>query len=145
MKVAVCYNSDEMIFQHFGHTENFKIYDVADGEIVSSEIVPVNGAGHEALAVFLVKHGVETLICGGIGAGAVNALGMAGIRVFGGISGFADSAVEALARGILGYNPEPNCDHHDGEHSCGDHGGDHSCGCGGHDDGEAGHGCGCSG
>lgn len=143
MKVAVCYDSDEMIFQHFGHTENFKIYEVADGEVVSSEIVSVDGAGHEALAVFLIERGVDTLICGGIGAGAVNALGMTGIRVFGGITGLADFAVEALARGILGYNPEPNCDHHDGEHSCGGHENDHECGCGGHD-GES-HACGCGG
>ena len=75
---------------------------------------------------------MDTLICGGIGPGAVNALNMCGIRVFGGITGLADYAVEALARGVLSYNPEPNCDHHDHEHGegheCGHHGEDH-CGC----------------
>ena len=116
MKIAVTYDENEMILQHFGHTERFKIYTA--------------GAGHEALATFLAKQGVDTLICGGIGPGAVNALGMCGIRVFGGITGLADFAVEALLGGSLAYNPNPNCDHHDGEHGdhCEHHGDDH-CGC----------------
>lgn len=132
MKVAVTYDENEMIFQHFGHTERFKIYEVEDGKVVSSEVVDTAGAGHEALATFLAKQGVDTLICGGIGPGAVNALGMCGIRVFGGITGLADFAVEALLCGSLAYNPEPNCDHHDHEHGegheCGHHGDGH-CGC----------------
>ena len=75
MKVAVTYDEEEMIFQHFGHTERFKLYDIENGEIVSSEVVDTAGTGHEALAEFLAKRGVQTLICGGIGAGAVQALG----------------------------------------------------------------------
>ena len=98
MKVAVTYDEEEMIFQHFGHTERFKLYDIENGEIVSSEVVDTAGTGHEALAEFLAKRGVQTLICGGIGAGAVQALGMAGIQVYGGITGLADYAVEALIR-----------------------------------------------
>ncbi len=120
MRVAVTYGDDELIFQHFGHTEHFKLYDIEDGEVISTEVVDTGDAGHEALALFLAGRGVETLICGGIGPGAVTALGMAGIRVFGGITGLADFAVEALIRGILAYNPEPNCDHHHEEGgSCG--------------------------
>ena len=70
------------IFQHFGHTEAFKIYDIADDKVVSAEVVDTNGSGHGALAGFLVAHGVDTLICGGIGGGAQNALAQAGIRLF---------------------------------------------------------------
>ena len=130
MKIAVTYDENEMIFQHFGHTERFKIYTAEDGKVVSSEVVDTAGAGHEALATFLAKQGVDTLICGGIGPGAVNALGMCGIRVFGGITGLADFAVEALLGGTLANNPNPNSDHHDGEHGghCEHHGDDH-CGC----------------
>ena len=106
MKVAVTYGEDEMVFQHFGHTERFKIYTVEDGKVLSGEVVDTAGAGHEALATFLAKQGVDTLICGGIGPGAVNALGMCGIRVFGGITGLADYAVEALARALLQPQPE---------------------------------------
>ena len=129
MKIAVTYENGE-IFQHFGHTETFKIYDIADGKVVSAEVVDTNGSGHGALAGFLVAHGVDTLICGGIGGGAQNALAQAGIRLFGGVSGNADEAVNALLAGNLGYNPNVHCDHHDHEagHSCGDHGcGRHSC------------------
>lgn len=130
MKIAVTYENGE-IFQHFGHTEAFKIYDIADGKVVSAEVVDTNGSGHGALAGFLVAHGVDTLICGGIGGGAQNALAQAGIRLFGGVSGNADEAVNALLAGNLVYDPDVHCDHHDhhGEgHSCGDHGcGSHSC------------------
>ena len=130
MKIAVTYENGE-IFQHFGHTETFKIYDIADGTVVSAEVVDTNGSGHGALAGFLVAHGADTLICGGIGGGAQNALAQAGIRLFGGVSGNADEAVNALLAGNLGYDPDVHCNHHDhhGEgHSCGDHGcGSHSC------------------
>ena len=55
MKIAVTYENGE-IFQHFGHTEAFKIYDIADGKVVSAEVVDTNGSGHGALAGFLVAH-----------------------------------------------------------------------------------------
>ena len=93
------------------------------------KVVDTNGSGHGALAGFLVAHGVDTLICGGIGGGAESC--QAGIRLFGGVSGSADEAVNALLAGNLGsHNPNVHCDHHDHEagHSCGDHGcGSHSC------------------
>lgn len=131
MRVAVTYQNGE-IFQHFGHTEQFKIYDIADGKIVSSEVVDTNGSGHGALAGVLNALNVDALICGGIGGGAQMALASAGIKLFGGVSGSADAAAEALAAGTLDYNPAVHCDHHDhhGEsHSCGSHGcGSHSCG-----------------
>lgn len=130
MKIAVTYENGQ-IFQHFGHTEQFKLYEVADGKIVREEVVDTNGSGHGALAGFLMQRGVDTLICGGIGGGAQNALAQAGIRLFGGVSGSADDAVNALLAGNLGYDPDVHCNHHDHHeegHSCGDHGcGSHSC------------------
>ena len=129
MRVAVTYENGE-IFQHFGHTEQFKIYDVEDGKITKEQVVDTNGSGHGALAGFLLDLQVDTLICGGIGMGAQNALADAGIRLYGGVAGSADEAVKALAEGTLAYNPDVHCDHHEhGEgHSCGHgHGGDHEC------------------
>ena len=130
MRIAVTYENGE-IFQHFGHTEQFKIYDVENGNIISSEIVDAGTSGHGALAGVLSALKVDALICGGIGGGAQNALAQAGIRLFGGVSGNADEAVNALLAGNLGYDPDVHCNHHDhhGEgHSCGDHGcGSHSC------------------
>ena len=131
MRIAVTYENGE-IFQHFGHTGQFKIYDVQDGKIIASEVVDTNGSGHGALAGVLSALNVDALICGGIGGGAQMALEAAGIRLYGGVSGSADAAAEALAAGKLDFNPDVRCDHHDhhGEgHTCGSHGcGSHSCG-----------------
>lgn len=132
MRIAVTYENGQ-IFQHFGHTAQFKIYDVANGEIVRAEVVDTNDSGHGALAGFLMQLGVDALICGGIGGGAQMALAEVGIRLYGGVSGDADAAVNALIAGNLGYNPDVHCDHHDhehgeGGHSCGNHGcGNHGC------------------
>lgn len=129
MIIAVTY-ANEMIFQHFGHSAQFKLYTVENGKVVSSRVVDTNGHGHGALAGFLAANHVDTLICGGIGGGAQMALQQAGIRLFGGVSGEADAAVEALLAGDLEFNPNVRCSHHDhGEgHTCGSHGcGSHSC------------------
>ena len=132
MKIAVTYENGQ-IFQHFGHTEQFKLYEILDGKITHTEVVDTNGSGHGALAGFLMQHGIDTLICGGIGGGAQMALAEAGIRLYGGVSGDADAAVNALLSGELAYNPDVRCNHHDhehgeGGHTCGHHGcGSHSC------------------
>ena len=120
MKLAVTYNNGE-IFQHFGHTEYFKIYEIQDGKIQESQVVSTNGQGHGALAGFLKEQGVTSLICGGIGGGAKNALADADILVYGGVSGNADEAAKALLNGTLQFNPNVTCNHHSHEdgHSCG--------------------------
>ena len=130
MKIAVTYENGN-IFQHFGHTETFKIYTVEGKEIVSSEVVPTQGSGHGALSGMLSAIGVKVLICGGIGGGAQIALGNAGIEIYGGVKGDADKAVEDFLAGKLNYNPDAKCDHHDhhgADHECGEHGcGEHGC------------------
>ena len=136
MKIAVTYDNGN-IFQHFGHTEYFKLYEIVDYKVKSSEVVSSEGFGHESLAEFLFNNQVVALICGGIGAGAVYALNMANIRVFGGVSGDADAAVNALLDGTLQFSSCPNCHHHEDEHSCGEHScGGHSC-----EDHDCGHHC----
>ncbi len=129
MKIAVTYENGQ-IFQHFGHTKQFKLYTAEDGKIISSEVVNTNGSGHGALAGLLSALGVDTLICGGIGGGAQMALAEAGIKLYGGVSGSTDAAVDALLCGTLGFNPNVKCDHHDhhGEgHTCGENGCGHNC------------------
>ena len=131
MRIAVTYENGQ-IFQHFGRTEQFKVYDVQDDRIVSSEVVSTNGSGHGALAGVLTALKADALICGGIGGGAQAALAAAGIRLYGGVSGQADEAVAALLGGELAYDSNVHCDHHDhhgADHACGEHGcGEHSCG-----------------
>ena len=130
MRIAVTYEEGQ-IFQHFGHTEMFKLYDVEDGKVVGSEVVDTNGQGHGALAGFLLGNKVDILICGGIGGGAQMALAELGIKLFGGVAGSADAAVEALLKQELMYNPDVKCNHHGEGHdhgNCGSHGcGSHSC------------------
>ncbi len=127
MRIAVTYENGQ-IFQHFGHTAEFKLYDVTDGKIMQAQVIPTNGSGHGALAGFLAGNGVDVLICGGIGGGAQNALALAGIKLYGGVNGSADEAVHALLNGTLGFNPDVKCSHHGHEHGEGHTCGSHRCG-----------------
>ena len=116
MKIAVPY-SDGQVFQHFGKSEQFKIYDTIDDEIISSEIVDTSGSGHSALADFLKEKGAGVLICGGIGVGAVTALQNAGIQILGGAEGEADKCVEEFLGGRLHFGASgcascSSCGHH---------------------------------
>ena len=132
MKIAVPFANGE-VFQHFGHTENFKLYEIEAGQVVSSEVVGTNGSGHEALASFLADLSVSVLLCGGIGAGAQAALSGAGIEICSGAQGDADAAVNAYLNGEI-KSEGVNCDHHH------EHGEEEGCG------GNCGGGCGgCSG
>ena len=131
MKIAVTY-ADGQVYQHFGHAAQFKLYTVESGMILDTAVVDATASGHSAMVSYLQRQGVNTVICGGIGGGAQSALTEAGIRFYGGVSGSADAAVQALLDGSLGYDPEARCDHHDhahgAGHTCGEHGcGEHSC------------------
>ena len=133
MRIAVTYENGQ-VFQHFGHTQEFKIYEVEDGKVISSEIIGSDGQGHGALAGLLSNKSIDVLICGGIGGGAQAALSEQGIELCAGASGDADAAVEAYLKGEL-VNSGVNCNHHGEGHTCGDHEDGHSCGdhssCGG--------------
>ena len=131
MRIAVTYD-DGLVFQHFGHTEAFKVNTVEDGKVVDSQVVSCDGQGHGALAGLLSDKAIDALVCGGIGMGAVNALSDYGIRVYAGVSGDADEAVERLLAGTLEYGTGANCSHHHehGEgHGCHHHDDGHSCSC----------------
>lgn len=132
MRIAVTHENGN-VFQHFGHTEEFKIYDVEGDKIINTEVISSNGSGHGALAGLLSALSVDVLVCGGIGGGAKSALAQAGIELYGGVNGSCDAAVNALIGGTLVFNPDVMCSHHDHEHggeehTCGSHGcGNGSC------------------
>lgn len=134
IRIAVPYENGA-IFQHFGHTQQFKVYDVENLEVVNSFTIGTEGSGHDALAGFLAAGEVDALLCGSIGGGAQTALRSAGIRLFAGVSGNADAAVSALLSGTLEYVESANCSHHHDSHEDG-------CHCGGQED-EGGCHCGC--
>lgn len=139
MRIAVTFENGQ-VFQHFGHAEWFKVYDIVDEKVVFSSIINTNGSGHGALAGLLKKLEVDTLICGGIGGGAKTALSDANINLFAGVSGEADKAVEDFISGKLESSSEATCNHH-GEHhgeTCGEHG----CGSHEHHQENSGHDCG---
>lgn len=148
VRIAVTYENGE-IFQHFGQTREFKIYDTIDDKIVESKVVGTDGFRHCSLGSYLYEIGVSVLICGNLGGGASRSLQAAGILVYGGNSGNADEAVEKLLHRELLYNPMPTCSddhHHEGgcHHShasvegCG-HSEKNNCECGGHNHFEGGH------
>lgn len=143
MRVATTYDNGN-IFMHFGRSEQFKIYDIQDGKVLNEQVVDTGGTGHGALAGLLANGGVDALICGGIGGGAINALTQAGIKVYAGAQGNCDACVEALIAGTLAQTGEATCDchghGHDHEHIH-EHGG--SCGCHGHHENEGHEGCSC--
>ena len=130
MKVAVTYENGN-VFPHFRHTEQFKVYEIEDGKVTGAQVADTNGSGHGALVGMLSALNVDTLICGGIGAGAQIALAEAGIRLYGGVSGNTDEAVDALLAGNLAFDPDVHCNHHGHEHLCGHHCGEDKHGCGG--------------
>ena len=130
MKIAVPFENG-MVFQHFGRSEQFKFYEVENGAVLHSEVVSTNGQGHGALVGFLIQHGANVVLCGGIGTGAQVALMQAGIQMFGGISGLADVAVSNYLSGRLVFDPDVHCTHHDHDegHSCHEHKGGCSGSC----------------
>lgn len=128
-RIAVTYDNGK-VFQHFGRTEAFKVYEVEDEKVVSSEVIRSNGVGHGALAGLLADHTIDTLICGGIGGGAMAALAEVGIEVCAGAEGDTDEVIETYLRGDL-ESAGVTCDHHGERHACGDHEEGHSCGGGG--------------
>lgn len=106
MKLAVCYDEPTgEIFQHFGETPSFKVYDIEDNKVVKSKVVPTGDNSHAMLVVFLSELGANALICGGIGMGAKTRLDNAGIKLFGGAKGSADAAAQAYLDGKLEYDP----------------------------------------
>ena len=132
MKVAVTYENGQ-VFQHFGHTQMFKLFTIKDQEIVETEMLDTNGNGHSALVGLLKSANVDVLICGGIGGGAKNALNKAGIQLYGGACGDVDEQVASFLKGNLQFNPSVQCSHHGEGHTCGSHGEqEHSCGNHGH-------------
>ena len=137
MRIAVSYEKETGgVFQHFGHTEFFKLYNVEGGKVVNSLVIAAPEQGHDALAGFLAEMRVNALICGGIGGGARKALEDVGVILYGGVAGDADATVNAFLAGTLGYDPDAHCHHGEGggAHDCA-----HDCHSGGSDCGGCGH------
>ena len=117
MLIAVASENGE-VFQHFGHTPEFTVYEIEGGVVRGKRVLPTGDSGHGALAGFLRDLCVDLLICGGIGAGAQQALAEEGIKLVAGVQGTVDAK----------FATDFTCSHHH------DHGEGHEHGghCGGH-------------
>lgn len=112
MRIAVPFDNGQ-IFQHFGKSECFKIYDTTSVFVLGSEVVETAGMAHAhgSLAEFLKEKGVQIIICGGIGEGAITALTEAGIQVLTGAQGEADEIVKACLKNEIKLNTQSTCGH----------------------------------
>jgi len=119
---------NEQIFQHFGQATKFKIYTIKDDGVRYAEVVDTEGVGHEEIALWLLVHQVQIVVCGGIGPGAQGALYAAGIMTLAGVEGSADEAIAKVIDGTIEAQQAATCNHHTGG------------GCGGHCGGHCGHG-----
>lgn len=116
MKIAVPVENNN-IFQHFGRTSEFSIYDIDEtGKIVSKQILNADGRGHGALADLLKENQVNVVICGGLGMPMYNHLVEDHMKVYGGCEGNADKAVQSFLDGTLDYDPQA-CMHHGSHHA----------------------------
>lgn len=120
MKIAVTYENG-MVFQHFGKSEQFLIMEFEQTKLLNKSLLSANGKGHSALVTLLANAEIDTLICGGLGQGARNALAQAGITVISGALGNAEAAVDAYLNGSLKDSPSGQCSHHGDHHTCSDH------------------------
>ena len=102
-KIAVPY-ADGEVDQHFGKAKKFKIFKVADMQLVGEDYIDNEAEGHDDIAEFLYRKGVEIVICGGIGDPAKVSLAERGIYVFSGVTGDADQAVLDFVDGTLSYD-----------------------------------------
>ncbi len=113
MKIAVPNNNGE-VNQHFGQSQSFAVIDID-----SNSVTEVSAAGlqhkHEGLAGLLKEQGVEVVIVGGIGAGALQSLESQGIKVLFGASGPIKEVAETFARGEF-VSHRTVCNHDGGHH-----------------------------
>nr|WP_317325846.1 NifB/NifX family molybdenum-iron cluster-binding protein [uncultured Flavonifractor sp.] len=119
MKIAVSCNGTQ-IWAHFGHCENFMIYDADNGAITSEQSVPNPGHRPGFLPNFLADQGVNVIISGGMGGGAVDIFNERGVEVVLGAQGDAKTAVEAYLRGEL-KSTGSICHEHAHADECGQH------------------------
>jgi len=144
MKIAVSTQNGE-VFPHFGRTPEFFVVNTENGKITDEKVVPAPAEGHFTLVNFLEEQGVDTLICGWIGGGAINRLRSTGIKIYSGASGPVKEQVLSLLSGQLPQEGD-NFKEEGGGCGCGSNGehehahehghahGGGGCGCGGEDE-----------
>lgn len=119
MRIAVASNGT-MVAGHFGHCENFNIYDVEDNRITAEESVANPGHKPGFLPNFLADNGVNVIISGGMGSGAIDIFNERNVEVITGAEGDARENAEKYLAGEL-VSTGSVCHNHEHEHECGNH------------------------
>lgn len=132
MRIAISTDGDD-VSAHFGRCPLFTIVDIEDGKVIKKEAIGNPGHQPGAIPRFLHQHGVQCIICGGMGMRAIGFFEELGIQAIVGIDGSIDKVIEQLQKGTLqggeslckpgagrGYGVEKTvCEHPDeegGEH-----------------------------
>jgi predicted Fe-Mo cluster-binding NifX family protein len=113
MKIAIPSTHDKKVDSHFGHAENFMIYNVSDkNEILDHELIPsAEGCGCKSNIVLRLKEkGVSVMLAGNMGSGAVNVLNSNGIRVYRGCEGDINDIIHDYLDGKINDSGEL-CEH----------------------------------
>ena len=118
MKIAVACMGDQ-IAEHFGHCENFRIYDIIDDVIFLQGNIPNPGHKPGFLPNFLADKGVNVIIAGGMGGGAIEIFNSRDIKVVSGATGDSLAAVNAYCLGTL-QNSGAVCHEHQHSSECGE-------------------------
>ena len=113
MKISAAYNNGE-VFGHFGRTEQFAVYQIEEGNIISREIKGNDGLSHADLVNLLASWNVDILFVGGIGSHAIDLLKMKGIEVYTGVAGEVEKNIIDYLNGKLAFDPTMvhQCSHH---------------------------------
>ncbi len=118
LKVAVA-SENKQVSGHFGHCASFEVFETENGSIVKSESVPNPGHRPGFLPNFLNDLGVNTIISGGMGGGAVDIFNSHNIEVILGATGDSKQAVEDYLSGKL-ESTGSICHEHEHHDECGE-------------------------
>ena len=118
MRIAVA-SEGATITGHFGHCQNFNIYDIENGRIIKSSSIPNPGHRPGFLPNFLGDMGVNVIISGGMGGGAVEIFNERKIEVVIGAAGAAKAAAEGYLKGEL-HSTGSVCHEHEHSDDCGE-------------------------
>lgn len=119
MKIAVA-SENKMVTEHFGHCEGFMIFDTENNKIVKIETIPNPGHKPGFLPNFLNDKGVNVIISGGMGGGAIEIFNEKNIEVITGAKGNAEDVVISYLKGEL-KSTGSVCHEHQHHDECGNH------------------------
>jgi predicted Fe-Mo cluster-binding NifX family protein len=118
MKIAIA-SEGEQVTQHFGHCEHFVVYEVENGEVKNKESVKNPGHKPGFLPVFLSERGVNVIVSGGMGGGAIDIFNEKNIEVIIGAQGSCDSLIAKYISGDL-ESTGSVCHQHEHSDECDD-------------------------